>query len=113
MEPTLYDNQMIFVKKYNLELTYNDIVVVKKKDNLIIKRIVGLPGDEIKIDHYLYRNGEQVDNLYMKENGDIFEVSLKEGEYFLLGDNRDESIDSRFREIGVIYRNEIIGKKIF
>ena len=111
MEPTLTNGKIVCIKKYNLNLKHNDIIVIRKNGKIIIKRLVGLPKDKIKIDEYLYVNGIKNDDLYTKESGEIHEeIELKEKEYFVLGDNRQNSIDSRFSEIGIIYENEIIGK---
>ena len=111
MEPTLHDKEMILVKKYNLDINYNDIVIVKKNNKIIIKRVVGIPNDTIEINHYLYRNGQKIDDYYINDDKKI-NVTLKEDEYFILGDNRNESIDSRSEEIGIINKNNIIGKKM-
>ena len=113
MEPTLKNGQITIIKKYNLEFNYNDIVVIKKDNKIIIKRLVGLPKDKVKIDNYLYINGEKYDDILTK-NGEFSneEIILNEDEYFVLGDNREESIDSRYNEIGIIKRKEIIGKII-
>lgn len=113
MYSTLKDGDMVLVTKYDLKFNYNDIVIIKKKDKTIIKRIVGLPKDKIKIDKYLYINGNIQDNRYIEDPGNLIdEITLKENEYFVLGDNIQHSIDSRFDEIGVILKNEIIGKII-
>ena len=113
MHPTLKNGNIIFIKKFNLKVEYNDIVVIKKGDNVIIKRVVGLPNDSINIDKYLYVNGQKKENLYIENAGDIKnEILLKDKEYFVLGDNINYSIDSRFNEIGIIRENEIIGKMI-
>ena len=58
-------------------------------------------------------SGTKNDNIIANQKGNIKnEIHLKPGEYFALGDNRDNSIDSRFDEIGIIYEDEIIGKVI-
>ena len=113
MEPTLRDKQIVLIKKYNLDLNYNDIVVIKKNNKIIIKRIVGIPKDTVKIEDYVYINGKKIDDLSTEDAGIASkEITLKEDEYFVLGDNRQNSIDSRFQEIGNIKANEIIGKII-
>ncbi len=113
MHPTLKNGNIIFIKKFNLNIEYNDILVIKKGDKIIIKRVVGLPNDKINIDQYLFVNGQKKENLYIENSGDIkSEVLLKDNEYFVLGDNINYSIDSRFKEIGIIYKDEIIGKMI-
>lgn len=113
MEPTLKNGNIILIKKFNLEIEYNDIIVIKKTNKILIKRVVGLPNDTIKIDKYLYVNGEKRNNLYINNRGDMKnEIKLKSNEFFVLGDNIEHSIDSRFNEIGVIHKDEIIGKMI-
>ena len=113
MYPTLKDKQIVLIKKYNLNLANNDIIFIKKNKKTIIKRLIGLPNDTIKIDKYVYVNGNKNDNIITNQKGNIKnEIHLKPGEYFALGDNRDNSIDSRFDEIGIIYEDEIIGKVI-
>lgn len=102
------------MKKYDLKLKYNDIVVINKDKKTIIKRIVGLPNDKIRIDDYLIVNDEQFDDKIINNKGKITEeLILKSDEYFVLGDNRDNSIDSRFDEIGIIKEKEIKGKVLF
>ena len=114
MLPTLKNGNIVFIKKYNLCLQHNDIIVIRKDNKTIIKRLVGLPSDNIKIDNYLYINGKKSDNLYTEYSGSAHnEFELKSNEYFVLGDNRQNSIDSRFDEVGIIYADEIIGKVIF
>lgn len=113
MYPTLKDKQIVLIKKYNLNLSNNDIIVAKKNNRIIIKRLVGLPNDTIKIDQYVYVNGNKNDNIITDQKGNIEkEILLEQGEYFVLGDNRENSIDSRFNEIGIIHEDEIIGKVI-
>lgn len=114
MEPALKDGQIALMKKFNLKLNYNDIIVIKKNNKIIIKRLVGMPNDKIKIDNYLFLNGKKVDDLYTEYSGIANdEITLNTNEYFVLGDNRQNSIDSRTEEIGIILKEEIIGKIIF
>jgi len=113
MFPTLKNGEVVCIQKFNLNLEHNDIIVIRKNGKIIIKRLIGMPNDTIRIDKYVYINGEKNDNLYIQNSGNISnEICLKENEYFVLGDNRQNSIDSRFDEIGIIYKNEIIGKVI-
>lgn len=114
MEPTLKEQQMLVIKKYNLKLDRNDIVVIKKNSKIVIKRIIGIPKDKIKINGYVYINGEKFDEKHTENPGNAKdEIALKENEFFVLGDNRQNSIDSRFDEIGIIKEDEIIGKALF
>lgn len=112
MEPTLKDKDIVIMQKFNLSIQRNDIVVIKKNNKMIIKRIIGIPNDYINIDNYTYVNFKKIDDKYIENNGDNNEVYLNENEYYCLGDNRNNSIDSRFKDIGIINKNEIIGKII-
>jgi len=102
---------MILVKvtKYFKDYERNDIVVVEDEDGAIIKRIIGLPGDIITCeDNTIYINGKKYNDKY--SNGktvDFSKVILGENEYFVLGDNREISLDSRM--IGNVKENEILG----
>lgn len=85
----------------------------------VIKRVIGIPGDTIEIrDAVLYRNGEVVDDFPMTERtdttpgvGDTGEIVVGEGQYFILGDNRDNSMDSE--DYGCIEETWILGKVWF
>lgn len=114
MKPSLNNGSIIFIKKYNLNIKYRDIIVAKKNGKTIIKRVVGTPGDKIVIDEYLYINDKKKDEYYILDKGEItYPIILKNNEYFVLGDNLEQSKDSRFYEIGIVNKSEIIGKKLF
>ena len=114
MIPTLKDGNVIFIKKYNLDLEYGDIIVAKKSRKTIIKRIVGIPGDKIEIDGNLYVNGSIRNEYSIDNKGEVeYPIILNTDEYFVLGDNLEQSKDSRTNEIGIIHKSEIIGKMIF
>ena len=94
-----------------------DIVVFEREDHKSnVKRIIGMPGETVQIlSGYIYINGK-----YLEADNDLNQVSLVglvgspivlgEDEYFLLGDNRDGSEDSRFANIGNVKREQIQGK---
>lgn len=112
MNDTLYDKDIMILD----ELSYRfsdikrfDIVVVETKDEYLIKRVIGLPGESIKYeDNILYINGKEVkENFIHKETKD-FEAVVPDGKYYVLGDNRTNSSDSRI--IGPISRDQIKGK---
>ena len=99
------------LKIWNL-ITQNE---VNDQAMVFIKRIVGTPGDHVNIES----NGSifvndielEIKNVNNTNNGDIFEIKLAENEYFLVGDNRDNSFDSRM--FGPISSDRIIGKAYF
>lgn len=122
MEPTYTSGQPVLLQKWGLPdcLDRDDIVIIRSK-NLhrdIVKRIVALPGDTVQIiDGTLYVNAVPAENPYhlpaMKDPGTTASpITLGAGEYFVLGDNRNASIDSRFDEVGIILSDNIIGKVI-
>ena len=114
MDQTLEDGQILLLYKL-ANVDYGDIVVLdeKKEGEIIIKRIIGMPGDTVSIrDNTIYVNGEEVEEDYAYgETSDYEEITLDDDEYFILGDNRPISKDSRY--FGPVKEDEIIGKVIF
>ncbi|MCI9279732.1 MAG: signal peptidase I [Bacilli bacterium] len=90
-----------------------DIVVVKANNDELIKRIYGLPGETISIENNtIYINDKKIEDAYAYgENSDFEKITLEEDEYFILGDNRAVSLDSRY--IGPIKKNQIKGTADF
>ena len=140
MMPTLQDNDFVILsrisKTLNLDLKYGDIVVIDRRTdrkrsilddigdlgffsrvdnrNLLIKRVIGLPGDTIEIrDGGVYRNGERLDEPDLMEDtmyGREETYTVPEGHVFVLGDNRNNSMDSRV--IGPIPMDNIKGTMV-
>ena len=125
MEPTLSDEDNLIVDK----ITYRfsdperfDIIVFPfkyKEKTYYIKRIIGLPGETVQIDQQgnIYIDGEILNENYGKE---VIQpnhiglasqpITLGDDEYFVLGDNRNNSVDSRVSQVGNIKRDDIIGR---
>ena len=132
MEDTLHENDymIMYRRAYNKnDPERGDIVVFQSsltdeesgRDKLLIKRVIGLPGDEIMIsDNQLYINGEEYYEDYLKDGytpaferpveGETYTVP--EGYYFCMGDNRAGSVDSRRFEVGDVPRDAIRGKVV-
>ena len=114
MDQTLEDGQILLLYKL-ANVDYGDIVVLdeEKEGEIIIKRIIGMPGDTVSIkDNTVYVNGEELEEDYAYgETSDYEEITLGDDEYFILGDNRPISKDSRY--FGPVKEDEIIGKVIF
>ena len=112
MYPTLQDKEFMILNKIGLQKGINrfDIVVVESNEKYIIKRVIGLPGESVMYsDNKLYINGKVIEDNYSKSETENFEnVILKENEYFVMGDNREVSKDSRV--IGPVNIKNIKGK---
>ena len=68
MYPTLKNGNIVLIQKYNLDLKNNDIIVIKKDNKIIIKRLIGIPNDTIRIDKYVYVNDKKIDEIITVNN---------------------------------------------
>ena len=117
MYPTLKNGEIMILNKldYKLnEIKRYDIVVVNSGENKIIKRIIGLPGETLKYENNtLYIDGKEMKEPYLQEETEDFNITELNYEkipkdcYFVIGDNRDNSKDSRI--IGCVKKEEIEG----
>ena len=122
MEPTLSDGDNLIVDKLSYRFRdpeRYDIIVFPyqhAENTFYIKRIIGLPGETVQvIDGYMYINGKKLDEHYgaevMEDPGIAAEpIKLGDDEYFVLGDNRNHSSDSRVASVGVLTRDMLIGR---
>jgi signal peptidase I len=121
MEPTFQNNDYVIINRFIYiigEPQRNDIIAFPyPQDNRenFIKRIVGLPGDDIDfIDYRFYINGTRLtdpfSSTYTYLDDVLFPETVPEGQYFVLGDNRNASQDSRSSEVGFIRREDILGR---
>ncbi|MEA4828180.1 MAG: signal peptidase I [Clostridium sp.] len=120
MYPTIKPKDRIIVTRiYNKEKLKTGDIVVFYSDELketLIKRLIGLPGDTVKIDENrdVYVNGKKIDQPYVVYNGGKGgEFKVPEGKYFFLGDNRENSWDSRYWQQSYIDKSDIKGKARF
>lgn len=121
MTPTLENGTMALAYRLETAFSYGDVVLLRGLgEDDYIKRVIGLPGDTIDIDGAngrIVRNGIPLDEPYTvgptlpREDGVDYPVVLAEGEYFLLGDNRVVSYDSRIW--GAVPKEKIKAKVIF
>lgn len=116
MEDTLRDGDIALVTKLDYRIgepARGDIVVCAfdGREDTYVKRVVGLPGDEIAFSQgRLTVNGRPVSEPYVSSLTDDFQIAVGEGEYFVLGDNRAESYDSRAEDMGCVGRDGLLGR---
>ena len=120
MYSTLDDKEILLLKKYDKSYDRFDVVVFNYNNTKLIKRVVGLPGDTVEYkDNKLYINGKYIKEEFLKNNQETYDFSLEDlgyetlpdGYYFVMGDNRTNSTDSRV--IGLVSAEDIEGTTNF
>lgn len=124
MNPTLNDNDRLITTNFLYTPKKGDIVVIDKNNNLkkpLVKRVVATSGDTVKIDYLtgdVYVNGVVLEEKYIKEKISITKQpellqTVKDGYVFVMGDNRNNSTDSRAEEVGQVNAKNILGRALF
>ena len=119
MEPTLKNGDIVLLTK-TTSFGRGDICGFAWNNKILIKRVIGIPGDWIEIDKdgTVYRNGEKLDEPYAQQIAfgecDLdFPYQVPQEQYFVLGDMRESSIDSRNTLVGCVEYEQIIGRIFF
>lgn len=119
MEPTLHNGDIVLLMK-TTRFDHGDLCGFTWNNKLLIKRVIGVPGDwiEISTDGTVYRNGDKLDEPYVLQKAfgecDLeFPFQVPQEQYFVIGDMRESSIDSRNTLIGCIPKEQIVGKVFF
>ena len=119
MEPTLYNGDIVLLMK-TTRFDHGDLCGFTWNNKLLIKRVIGVPGDWIEIDTQgnVYLNGEKLDEPYVAQKafGEcdlVFPFQVPQEQYFVIGDMRESSVDSRNTLIGCIPKGQIVGKVFF
>ena len=131
MEPNFHPDDYVLINKlaykFGGEPEHGDVIIFrsdsdqlldsKGKHKLLIKRVIGVPGDKISIyGGEVYINGKADDQSFTEDgetHGDMSEIEVPENSLFCLGDNREVSIDSRSPEVGFIDQDSVVGKAFF
>ena len=107
MQETLHTNDILILRRTS-KINRYDIVVANHNGDKLIKRVMGIPGDKVKcVSGIIYVNNEEVSNYGYGTSFDFAQVILGENEYFLIGDNREDSLDSRY--FGPVEKSDISG----
>lgn len=124
MYPTLNGGDRIIISNFLYTPDYGDIIALNKKgakEESMIKRVIALPGDTVMIDfnsHIITVNGKVIYEDYevtepISEQGDFdYPLEVPDDSVFVLGDNRNNSIDSRMKSVGFVKLDEINGKAL-
>ena len=129
MEPNFYEDDYLLVSQQSYKLFHEepergDVIIFKSHlpdkeghDKLLIKRVIGLPGEKVDVhDGKVYINGEEIDDSYTNDlttTGTVEDAVVPKDEYFVLGDNRKVSVDSRYSDVGFVPKDSIVGKVVF
>jgi signal peptidase I, bacterial type len=118
MQPTLQDEEYVFMEKVTYWFSQpqrGDIVICHfpGSDSTYVKRVIGVGGDTLRVNGgVLYINGEaDTDYFSGRMNADMAEFTVPEGDVFVMGDNRNDSTDSR--AVGALSRDMVLGKAVF
>ena len=119
MEPTLSNGDVVLLAK-TTRFERGDLCAFTWNNKLLIKRVIGLPGDwiEIDTDGTIYLNGDKLEEPYVEHKAlgecDLeFPFQVPQEQYLVIGDMRESSIDSRNTVIGCIPKDQIVGKVFF
>lgn len=116
MNSTLNDGDILILNKLNRDYDRFDIVVINVNNSKLVKRIIGLPGENIEYkSNELYINNKKIDDIETSRTSDfslqkLYNIDkIPKDCYFVMGDNRGNSLDSRDYRVGIIKKSDIIG----
>lgn len=119
MNPTFNHGDFLFASRNYLTAQYErgDVIVFHSDTlgNALIKRVIGVPGDTVIIENQeVFINGEKIDEPYINNPPlEFLKITVEEGTYFVMGDNRQNSLDSRYQAVGLVPKDKILGKVFF
>ena len=125
MEPTLQNNDLLILRSIGYTPKQGDVVVLRKPTFMptpIVKRVIATGGQHVTVDyaaHTVYVDGEALDEPYIKEvmvektGMTVLDVIVPEGSIYVLGDNRNNSSDSRHQLLGVVDTRYVLGRAIW
>jgi len=116
MNSTLSDGNILILNKLNHNYKRFDVVVININKSKLVKRVIGLPGESIEYkENELYINGKKIKDVETSRTADfslneLYDMDkLPPDSYFVMGDNRGNSLDSRDYRVGIINKSDIVG----
>jgi len=120
MKDTLHNNDILILNKLDKSYKRFDVVVIDYNNSKLVKRIIGLPGENISYkDNELYINEEKFDDIETSRTSDfsleeLYDIKkIPNNYYFVMGDNRNNSLDSRDYRVGLVKKEDIVGVTVF
>ena len=122
MHPNFSEGDFVIFNRLETDYSFGDVVIVfsANQEEMIMQRVIGVPGDTVQIttDHKILINGEVIRESWKSEGiltqGEAYlPITLNENEYFVLSDNRDDTMDSRNSEVGNIQKDDILGIVVY
>ena len=119
-EPSRGD--IVVINRYHAEKTYSALDLELGRDEPLIKRVIAVGGDTVQVESdAVYVNGKRLDEPYVYSSQNMLQpndpygmtVEVPEGYLFVMGDHRDESLDSRWSEVGLIKTSDVMGKAVW
>lgn len=119
MENVLKENDLVWVHKTK-NVGRGDVVAFYYNNKILVRRIIALNGDKVDMDQkgHMFVNDKMVKEDYLKKASDykhrdiVYPYTVSKHSYFVLGDNRSLSVDSRMKDLGTIKKKDIIGKVV-
>lgn len=116
MSPSYHNMQLVIINKYSKNYTYGDVIAFQCEglNTVLIKRIVACPGDKVQIQEGQLHVNNQISKVFSLDTFEYVGIAqntilLEDGQYFVIGDNIAQSKDSRYPEVGLISKEEILG----
>lgn len=116
MSPSYHNMQLVIINKYSKNCTYGDVIAFQCEglNTVLIKRIVACPGDKVQIQEGQLHVNNQISKVFPLDTFEYAGIAestilLEDGQYFVIGDNIAQSKDSRYPEVGLISKKEILG----